>query len=277
MGKMHDKEYLKRRQYVDSHNLEARIAIHANFSTGKETWNDFIFRNLQLRSGMNTLALGCGNATQWQANHGRFPEKASIILSDLSYGMLKEAQAGFSPDQKVTFTVADAQQIPFIDNHFDLASANHMLYHVPNISSVLLDIRRVLKPNGVLMAATNGESHMAQLYSLLAQFCSAYQPEDEKHSRFSIENGTAILKKFFRFVKFLPFLSDLWVTDSRTLVGYVYSMWDADGVLDENFKPDLQEFFDDEIALNGGIFIQKSTGIFLASDSEEKLSSYSAA
>ncbi len=33
--------------------------------------------------------------------------------------------------------------------------ANHMLYHVPDLDRALAEIRRVLKPTGVLIAATN--------------------------------------------------------------------------------------------------------------------------
>ncbi|PHS26997.1 MAG: SAM-dependent methyltransferase [Robiginitomaculum sp.] len=43
---------------------------------------------------------------------------------------------------------ADIQDLPFPDNHFDWAMANHVLEHVPDDMRALLEIFRVLKPGG---------------------------------------------------------------------------------------------------------------------------------
>jgi SAM-dependent methyltransferase len=270
---MNDKEYLTHFQYADPTNLDARIAVHVLFSTGKEKWSDFIYRHLMIMPKNKILALGCGNATQWQANSARFPPDSFMHLSDLSHGMLKAARSGLGDDSRFTFTIVDAQDTPYPGHMFDRVTANHMLYHVPEISKSLAEIKRVLKPGGLFMAATNGEKHMIELYDILAGLCPGYIPEDIKHTRFSLENGSGFLAKYFNHATMIPYPSDLWVTDAERLVDYVFSMWDVSGVIKEDQMLTILNHFRSVIQQKGGIFIRKSTGIFLASDSDETMRS----
>ncbi len=271
MGKMSDQRYLRNIQYVDASNLNARIAIHANFSTGKEPWNEFVFRHVRICKGMRVLAVGCGNATQWRANQAHFPSDSELHLSDFSFGMLNEAKTHLAESPCFDFALVDAEHIPYTDLQLDLVTANHMLYHVPHIHAALAEIKRVLRPDGCLMAATNGEAHMLELYILLHQFCADYRPETGKHTRFSIENGGALLSQFFRYVQYIPYLSDLWVIDAGALADYVYSMWDAEGVIKLDARKELASFFQAKIDAQGGIFIRKLTGIFIASDVPDQM------
>ena len=273
MRRMSDQEYLRHFQYVDPTNLNARIAVHSLFSTGKDKWTDFVFRYLRIFPSMKVLALGCGNATQWQANATRFPPDCSIHLTDLSHGMLDSARAELIKDPRFSFSIADAQDIPFPNKSFDRMTANHMLYHVPDIRKSLTEIKRVIKPDGLFMAATNGEMHMIELYVMLSVLCPGYMPEDSKHTRFSLENGSDFLEHYFSHVVMIPYLSDLWVTDADLLVDYVFSMWDASGVIKKEQYLTLLNHFRSVIQQEGGIFIRKSTGIFLASDSEDTIRS----
>jgi ubiquinone/menaquinone biosynthesis C-methylase UbiE len=269
MSRLSDKEYLTHFQYADPTNLDARISVHALFSTGKEKWSDFIYRHLMMFPKAKFLALGCGNATQWQANSTRFPSDSVMHLSDLSHGMLKVGRSGLGEDTRFSFTLVDAQAIPYPGHIFDRVTANHMLYHVPEIPKSLDEIKRVLKPGGLFMAATNGEKHMIELYDFLTGLCQGYIPEDSKHTRFSLENGSGFLEQYFSHVVMIPYLSDLWVTDAERLVDYVFSMWDVNGSIMEDQYFTIMNHFRAETQQKGGIFIHKSTGIFLASDSNE--------
>lgn len=273
MSRLSDKEYLTHFQYSDPTNLDARIAVHVLFSTGKEKWSDFIFRHLLILPKIKILALGCGNATQEKAYFSHFYPDNAIHLSDLSYGMLKAARSGLGDDLRFSFTMVDAQGIPYPSHAFDRVTANHMLYHVPEIPKSLDEIKRVLKPGGLFMAATNGEKHMIELYDILRDLCPGYVPEDSKHTRFSLENGPGFLAQYFNHVMMIPYPSDLWVTDAERLVDYVFSMWDVRGVITEDHMLTLLNHFRSVIQQKGGIFIRKSTGILLVSDSDETMRS----
>jgi SAM-dependent methyltransferase len=52
--------------------------------------------------------------------------------------------------------VGDIQALPLADGSVDGALAMHMLYHVPDVPAAVRELRRVLRPGGVLMVSTNG-------------------------------------------------------------------------------------------------------------------------
>ena len=67
----------------------------------------------------------------------------------------------------VPLLVSDAQTLPFASNSFDVALAMHMLYHVPDRAQALAEMRRVVRPGGVVLALTNSEAHFLELDELL--------------------------------------------------------------------------------------------------------------
>ncbi len=78
---------------------------------------------------------------------------------------------------------------------FDRVIANHMLYHVPDIATVLRETVRVMKPNGVFVAATNGENHMLETYDLLSNILPEFFSKPRVLRRFNLENGECSIKK----------------------------------------------------------------------------------
>ncbi|MFH1446123.1 MAG: methyltransferase domain-containing protein [Chloroflexota bacterium] len=262
--RMSDQAYLKQTQYANADNLNARILIHQLFRNNQE-WVKFVFRHLLIEKDMQVLAIGCGNATQWQENRMRFPPGSQFILSDISIGMLQDAREGLQGDPRFSFYCGDAQVLTFKHASFDRVTANHMLYHVPDIQAALQEVNRVLKPEGLFIAATNGNEHLIELYNLLNDFESNYLYESNKHARFSIEKGPDQLKRIFTYVGVSIYESDLWVTDAKLLVDYTYSMWDVMDIIGEERRTEMQAFFQDLINRDRGIYIRKSTGVLLAS------------
>ncbi|MEW6202383.1 MAG: class I SAM-dependent methyltransferase [bacterium] len=53
---------------------------------------------------------------------------------------------------KPKLTQADAEQLPFRDNSFDLVYSWGVIHHVPDMQSVINEIHRVLKPGGKVIA-----------------------------------------------------------------------------------------------------------------------------
>ncbi|MDQ3930160.1 MAG: class I SAM-dependent methyltransferase, partial [Chloroflexota bacterium] len=124
-----DQEYLLGDQYKDAANLNARIQLHARFSTNPRSWHPWVFDQLDIPEAGHVLEVGCGPAPLWVENTERVPRHWQITLSDLSLGMLKEARKQLlAAEADFRFVVADAQSVPFPDESFDAAIANHMLY-----------------------------------------------------------------------------------------------------------------------------------------------------
>lgn len=161
MPELDNQQYLLTKQYQNSSNLNARIQLHARFSTNKYGWHRWIFDQLKIVAGSHMLELGCGPASLWSANRDRIPADWHITLSDFSEGMIENARQNLSSIQHpFSFAVIDAQTIPFADASLDVVIANHMLYHVPDRPKALAEIQRVLKPEGRLYASTVGNQHL---------------------------------------------------------------------------------------------------------------------
>ena len=259
-----DQGYLREVQYHTADNLNARIQIHKRFTKSDQTWENFIFAHLPDLSGKRLLALGCGNATQWRANRQRFAVDATLVLTDLSEGMLAEARPDLAEDRRFTLLCMDASKLEFEDASFDFVTANHMLYHVPDIAQALAEVARVLKPGGAMMAATNGENYMLDLDMLLTEFWSAYGGLHTMSLKFNLENGADQLSQWFGTVEKKLFPGDLWVTEAQPLVDYVYSTPRVQQLIPLDQRKPLRAFFQARIDQAGGILIRKETGLFLA-------------
>jgi len=161
-----DPELLKV-QYRDGTNLNARIALHARFSTAGRDFHDWLFDHIVLPADARLLELGCGTGQMWSTVQHRVPADWQITLTDLSSGMLAAIRAKFANPEAATqpgdpsadaagalrracYVQSNAQAIPFPAYYFDAVIANHMLYHVPDLPRALADVQRVLKPYGRL-------------------------------------------------------------------------------------------------------------------------------
>jgi len=265
-------------QYRDSSNLDARVRLHQLFSINQRGWYNWYLDQLSLPAGSRILELGCGPGGLWSGNLQRLPGDWTLALTDFSHGMARKARSALETEAKgqgrtLLFAVADAQTIPFPDGWFDAVIANHMLYHVPDLSKALSEIRRVLRPGGKLYAATNGETHMQELSQLAALFAPemAEYLSDIKPwawtSPFSLEKGEALLKPYFSSIRMLRYEDGLRVTQAQPLIDYMLSMVVASRFSSlftperiERFKQQLEE----AIKTNGAIMIRKDSGIFEA-------------
>ncbi len=76
----------------------------------------------------------------------------------------------------------------------------HMLYHVPDISTAIRELRRITKRGGTALASTNSSIHLAEIHDLLDAAVSHRlgrpvwaSPADS----FTTQIGTAILSQEF--------------------------------------------------------------------------------
>ena len=185
-----------------------------------------------------------------------------MVLSDLFPGMASEASDRLAADRRFTTCVCDTQALPFPEETFDLVVANHMLYHVPDRRRGLGEIWRVLKPGGRLMAATNGLSHMRELFRMLDRVSPGPKTRPVAvEEAFSLQNGADLLGEWFTDVEMTPREDSLEVTETGPVVAYGLS---TNRALSESMVSRLAELVEKEIAANGRFRIGKETGLFEA-------------
>ncbi len=78
---------------------------------------------------------------------------AQVVVCDKNPSMLKLGKAklidhGLVPKHNVSFIEADAQEMPFDDNSFDCYVVAFGIRNMPNISKVLSEAYRIIKPRG---------------------------------------------------------------------------------------------------------------------------------
>lgn len=104
-----------------------------------------------LRPGMRVLDFGCGpgtisvglaKAVDPGEMHGVDMEQSQI---DLARSIAEAQRQG-----NAIFHVGDVTDLQFEDGFFDLAHCHNVLMHVPDTRAVLAEVRRVLKPGGVI-------------------------------------------------------------------------------------------------------------------------------
>lgn len=250
-------------QYHDAANLNARIQLHARFSTNQRGWHRWVFDQLDLPARCRILELGCGPGDLWLQNLERIPEGWEIVLSDLFPAMVQKAMRALGERSRpFTFLWIDAQAIPFVASQFDVVIANHMLYHVPDLAGSVSEMRRVLHPGGCLYAATNGRAHMQELIEMVERFDpSLGYRRGFSEPAFLLESGPAHLSRCFSTVTCHRYGDGLVVTEVEPLVDYVLSGLEAA----EHRRDELRAFVESEFQRQGAaIRITKDSGILVA-------------
>ena len=118
------------------------------------------FDHIPLERGDRVLDLGCGEGRHVIAAY--LAAEVDAIGVDLSLADLKNAQVkaedfltdSAGEDQRsLGLASADALRLPFADNSFDKVICSEVLEHIPDYRAALTEIRRVLKPGGLLCAS----------------------------------------------------------------------------------------------------------------------------
>jgi SAM-dependent methyltransferase len=158
-----DAETLKR-QYADKANLSARASIYA-FQEPRVPLPSWVLDRVpEAAKAGRVLDVGCGPG--WYV--ARAAELgASTVGLDLSLGMVTEASRACST--ALGWVTGDAARLPIRSDSFDAALALHMLYHVPDPSVAVAELRRVVRPGGTVLAVLNGLDHMDTFRTLTAE------------------------------------------------------------------------------------------------------------
>jgi SAM-dependent methyltransferase len=207
-------------QYATEHRLVAR----------KSVWQDdphgpipFLLDAIAAERPARVLDIGCGPG--WHASLIAERTGAHVVAADQSPRM-----AELAAERGLEAVVADIHDLPFADAAFDCVLAAWMLYHVRDLDRGLAEVARVLRPGGLLVAATNGEGHLSELLGLVGLPLFAMP--------FSRENGEELLRRHFDSVERHDFTTRAHFPDREAVARYVASMSRAIEV------PDAVEPFD---------------------------------
>lgn len=209
--------------------LRARIGFHERYPSGAGDFHDWLLAHVDAPPDAAVLEVGAGTARMWARDPGRVPPGWRLTLTDLSAGMV-EAAAEAVADAGISARVlqADVTALPFEPASFDLAFANHMLYHVSDLDRAVAELRRVLAPGGALIAATNGEAHLAGLRELAAEpgrwEGAGVVAEGVAPLPFTLESGGEALARSFSHVSVHRRDDVVFADDAEVVLAYLRSM-----------------------------------------------------
>ncbi len=217
-----DQSYIRDVQYRDGSNLDVRTALHQRFSTSPVAFPNFEAALVDWRAGqqegLEVLECGTGTGRFW--DNCLTPKTTQATLTDLSPGMVEAAvaRAELNGFEQVSGRVCDVQDLPYDDGSFDVVVANHMLYHVPDPDRAVAELARTLRPDGILLAATNGYGHMGEMNDAVAEVFG--HRSEALYEVFGIESGEARLREQFGSITWHAYDNDLIVTDPAAAVAY---------------------------------------------------------
>ena len=104
-----------------------------------------------LRPGLRVLDFGCGPGTI-SAGLARAIAPGELHGVDMEPSQVELARsvAEAHDVSNATFHVGDVTALPFEDDYFDVAHCHNVLMHIPDTAAALAEVKRVLKPGGIL-------------------------------------------------------------------------------------------------------------------------------
>jgi ubiquinone/menaquinone biosynthesis C-methylase UbiE len=184
MAGLNDPEAV-RSEYADETRYAARVAKQET-ATGPDPY-DVVFDAVAERKPRDVLEVGCGRGELaeriWQEL------SAHVVALDQSARMVELTAA-----RGVEAVVGDVVDLPFGERSFDCTVAAWMLYHASDLARALAELRRVLRPDGRLVAATSSERNLAELWELVGELGAPA-------GGFTVESAAAALRRHFNHVE----------------------------------------------------------------------------
>ncbi|GGD11491.1 class I SAM-dependent methyltransferase [Pontibacillus salipaludis] len=111
------------------------------------------------------IATGGGHVARTLA-----PLVKSVVISDLTKPMLHAAATYLKAYENVDAVVADAEELPFLDESFDSVICRIAAHHFPNPERFIQEVARVLKKGGAFVLIDNVSSEHDEIADFYNNF-----------------------------------------------------------------------------------------------------------
>jgi ubiquinone/menaquinone biosynthesis C-methylase UbiE len=180
MNRLNDPEAV-RREYVDEKRYARRMATQES-ATGPDPY-DAVFAAVAEHNPGEVLEVGCGRGELAERMSREL--SAHIIALDQSARMVELTAA-----RGVEAVIGDVVSLPFGNESFDCAVAAWMLYHASDLDQALGELRRIVRRDGRLVAATSSERNLAEVWELVSEIGAP-------GGGFTVENAETALRRHF--------------------------------------------------------------------------------
>ncbi len=145
-----------------------------------ESWRKRAVIEARVQPGESVLDCACGTGDLTQA-FARFSKAAHIVGSDYTPNMLEVARHKREHlhnqlQSRIEYLQADAQQLPFEDQSFDVVSIAFGIRNVQDPDKAMGEFYRVLKPDGRLMILEFGQPGFPPMRWFNTFYCGTVMP-----------------------------------------------------------------------------------------------------
>ena len=253
-----------RANYSTTANIEARQSLLSYVTAVEGEHAHQLFA--EVAEGSRILDVGCGNGI-WLPTAA---ERGPALGLDLAWPMLQGARSR----TRAPLVCGDARRLPFRDDSVDVVVMFWMLYHLPEKATALGEVCRVLRPDGVVLAATNQAAESGAHADIIQRSLSDalgrpierwLEPLD-----FNADNGTEILTEHFSHVDRYEWRTDFELPSAEPLVAYLASGRDP---IEAELGGDLpwddilartHALAENHIATQGALRFQRTGATFIA-------------
>lgn len=241
-------------QYADDQKLRVRIETHERYSENPVPFTQWILERVDARAGQRLLDVGSGPGQY----HHRLTD-VRVIALDTSAGMLAKV--------RVPAVQADAQALPVRDRSFDRVMANHVLYHVPDMTQAMREMRRVALPRARVVMAANSRTSMRPLFALTDDVAAelGVPGYPSVGQRFALED-LPLVREVFPGARVDVYEDAFRFPSPDPVLAYVASMWIEFAAADRRveFLRRLEERVRAIIERDGVFRVPKRSGCFVA-------------
>ncbi len=262
-----------RRYYATDRNLRIHEEIHAKHVVPRVDYVRWTLDTIDWTGAEVILDIGAGTGNHYAYLVQDQPDIAYFAL-DLSPNLLLK-----HPCASDRLALGDAMRLPFSDDSFDIVMANHVLYHLADIETGLAEIKRVLKPAGRILAATDSWQTLPELQVLirraivlLSKNGAQVNPPALPCDGFALENGARMLARHFYAVVRHDLPCQLSFDDVEPVLQYLDSMRELrqDSLPDDVSWDDMMLIMRQQLTkmlqLVGTLDINLAVGALVASD-----------
>lgn len=145
-----------------------------------EAWRKRAVIEAAVKPGEEVLDCACGTGDLTQAFAKR-TQAPRVVGSDFTSGMLdiaryKQERLNEQVAQRIEYLQADAQELPFDDQSFDVVSIAFGIRNVQNPAKAINEFHRVLRPNGRLIILEFGQPSFAPMRWFNNFYCGTIMP-----------------------------------------------------------------------------------------------------
>ncbi|WP_054957127.1 demethylmenaquinone methyltransferase [Paenibacillus dakarensis] len=153
----HDESNKPKEEYVHSvfESIADKYDIMNDITSFRQhkLWRNFAMKKMNIEPGNTAIDLCCGTC-DWTISIAQASETGHIVGLDFSESMLQVGQQKVNQkglDNQITLVQGNAMSLPFDDNSFDYATIGFGLRNVPDYNQVLKEMKRVVKPGGMVV------------------------------------------------------------------------------------------------------------------------------